>query len=241
MSDLLPAWYIWQSGASRLTSNLLGDSCRVVRKEGVGLVGMCTFQTDYSTETSTKTHVEIPAETTVATYANGTQWPCRYCHTIITRTSNPTHKTRDNMPTQASEQTHPEKVGATKPNKIKLHQQTVHWLFYLTSTTMCETKTPPTHTELPPSKEQKVPMEVVIEISLASTTDMESLLSLHSEVIRRFRIIFCLSDASSTYYIPLESSLQEMFKGACFTCAFFKFHLQKQGSSIIFSYCCIQQ
>jgi len=45
--------------------------------------------------------------------------------TNITRKSNPIHKNQDNMPTHASEQTHPEKAGATKPNKIKLHQQTV--------------------------------------------------------------------------------------------------------------------
>jgi len=32
-----------------------------------------TFQTDCSTEISTKTHVEIPVEMMEATYANGTQ------------------------------------------------------------------------------------------------------------------------------------------------------------------------
>ena len=46
---------------------------------------------------------------------------------------------------------------------------------------------------------------------------------LHSAVSRRFRIPFCMSDGLATYYIPLESSLQEIFKGACFTCVFLSF------------------
>jgi len=43
---------------------------------------------------------------------------------------------------------------------------------------------------------------------------------LYSAVSGRFCIIFCMSDGLATYYIPLESSLQEIFEGACFTCVF---------------------
>jgi len=50
-----------------------------------------------------------------------------------------------------------------------------------------------------------------------------SSISLHSAVSRRFCITFCMSDGLATYYIPLESSLQESFKGACFTCVFLSF------------------
>jgi len=50
---------------------------------------------------------------------------------------------------------------------------------------MCKTKTPPTHMELPLSKEWKVPMEVVIEMSLASTTNME----LDKDLKKRSRMI----------------------------------------------------
>ena len=34
---------------------------------------------------------------------------------------------------------------------------------------------------------------------------------------------FWMSDGLATYFIPLESSLQEIFEGACFTCVFLSF------------------
>jgi len=50
-----------------------------------------------------------------------------------------------------------------------------------------------------------------------------SSISLHSTVIGRFRITFCLSDGLAAYYIPLESSLQWIFESACFTFLFLSF------------------
>jgi len=78
------------------------------------------------------------------------------------------------MPSMTQEHPHPEKVEAKKSPKIQLHQQTVQQLFSAKpSTTMCNTTATPMHMEQPPSKEQLVPMEVVVEASLVSTQDME--------------------------------------------------------------------
>jgi len=78
------------------------------------------------------------------------------------------------MPSLSQERLCPEKVGAKKSPKIQLHQQTVHDCFFVKpSTTMCDTATLLMHVEWPPSKECRVPMEVVIKASLASTQEMD--------------------------------------------------------------------
>ena len=53
-------------------------------------------------------------------------------------------------------------------------------------------------------------------------------ISLHSAVSGRFRIIFCMSDGLAKSYIPLESSLQEIVKGECFTCVFWSFRCKNK-------------
>jgi len=58
--------------------------------------------------------------------------------------------------------------------------------------------------------------------------------SLHSAVSRRFCIIFCMSDGLATDYIPLESSLQEIFEGACFTYVFLSFTCANKDHSSFF-------
>ena len=50
-----------------------------------------------------------------------------------------------------------------------------------------------------------------------------SSVSLYSAVSSRFCIIFCMSDGFATYYIRLESSLQDIFEGTCYTCVFLSF------------------
>jgi len=78
------------------------------------------------------------------------------------------------MPSKTQEHPRPEKVGAKKSPKIQLHQQTVQWLFFTKpSTTMHDTMNTLPHMEHSPSKECKVPMEVVVEASVVSTQDME--------------------------------------------------------------------
>ena len=68
-----------------------------------------------------------------------------------------------------------------------------------------------------------------------------SSISLHSVVSRRLRITFCMPDGLATYYIPLESSLQEIFKGACFTCVFISFACEKMIIHYFLPYGCILQ
>ena len=66
-------------------------------------------------------------------------------------------------------------------------------------------------------------------------------ISVYSAVSGRFRIIFCMCDGFATYYIPLESSLQEIFEGACFTCVFLSFTCENKDHPSFFSYHCILQ
>jgi len=57
---------------------------------------------------------------------------------------------------------------------------------------------------------------------------------LHSAVSGRFHIIFCMCDGLATYCILLESSLQEIFEGACFTCVFLSFTCENKDHPSFF-------